>query len=491
MKKAKNYIMKAASFLILGACMFQLILPLFTPKWYYPNSILKEPITRTLTGIYEEAPMSLDIIFCGTSHVLYGIVPMELYEKRNIKSYVLASSCQPIQMTYYLLKETLKTQTPTIFVYDASSLFLGNSQEVYWRYILDCMPFSKNKYDAAKTFSGTFEQITLLEALSPFYNYHTRWDSLAKLDFTDYCRIDRFYTKGGFVNSEYAPSHSIDEMNTIAENPITPHASISQEVIDWLNKIKKLCAENNIEFLVTKIPSVHLPTIYGSAWTKQRSEEVRRICEENGIEFYDLLYDTIASIDTNTDFADGGYHLNFLGAQKMSALLGDYLASHYTLDTKRTSEWDADFYTYKKVREIALLQLDYNFESYLTRLKDLLSDKTVFISASNEMSAGLSDGDKQLLRSFGIQTDFSDAYQRSFIAVIDNGVVTYEELSDSKISYTGNTSRSGSIYYLLSSNYNTGPSSEIVINGKNYSRNGSGLNIVVYDEESQTVIMVS
>lgn len=210
--RKKSYILRIIAFLLLGNILFFITSHLLIPKWYYPDATLKEPTGRVLTGIYAEEPMSLDVVFCGTSHILYGAAPMELYERYGIKSYVLSSPCQSASMTYYLLKEASKTQSPKVFVYDASSLYQGNGSEIYWRYPLDCMPLSKNKYDAAKTFSDAFDQVTLLDALSPFYNYHTRWASLDKLDFTDFSRNRHLYTKGGFIDSEMVPAPSIEEM---------------------------------------------------------------------------------------------------------------------------------------------------------------------------------------------------------------------------------------------------------------------------------------
>ena len=356
---------KCILFLILGITLFCTLRQLFMPKWYYPDSTMKEPTSRILTGIYDEPSGTIDIVFLGTSHMIYGAAPMELYEKYGIKSYNLSTPSQPLQIGYYLLKNTLKTQSPELIVYDASSFYIGNSWEPAWYYALNHMPFNINKYKATQEFTQSFNNITLLEALSPLYNYHTRWPSLEKLDFTDFSRNNHLYTKGGFLSSEWGSAPAVEEMNASA-----PPVSISDEMIDWLLKLKTLCEENDVELLVTKVPSVQLPAVYGSAWTRPRSDEVRRICRENGIPFFDILYDAPNSIDPATDFSDGGYHVNFLGTQKVSNILGDYLVNHYTLDTARLPMWDTDLETYKKVRNVALLQLDFQFESYLSRLKD-------------------------------------------------------------------------------------------------------------------------
>ena len=477
-KQTKNIL-----FLILGITLLSILRQLFMPKWYYPDSTLRESTSRILTGIHDEPNETIDIVFLGTSHMIHGMAPMELYERHEIKSYNLATSGQPIQISYYLFKDVLKTQAPKVLVYDASSLYLGSSWEAAWRYVLDYMPFSSNKYKAAQEFTQNFNDITLLEALSPLYNYHSRWASLKKLDFTDFSRNNHLYTKGGFLSSEWISAPTVEEMNASA-----PPISISDDTVDWLLKLKTLCEENDVELLVTKVPSVQLPAVYGSAWTRPRSDEVRRVCRENEIPFFDILYDVPDSIDPVTDFYDGGGHVNFLGTKKVSNILGDYLVNHYALDTARLPMWDTDLETYKKVRNVALLQLDFQFESYLSRLKDCFADKTIFISASDEMSSALTDKEKERLQALELQTNFSDCYRKSYLAVIENGTVIYETSSDDKLSYSGEITGTNIPYSLVSSNYNTGSCAEIIIDNTNYARNTRGFNIVVYDADTQMVL---
>ena len=474
---------KPILFVLIGFTLFLVLRQLFIPKWYYPSPTTKEPTSRVLTGIYDEPKETIDTVFLGTSHMLYGVAPMELYEKYGIKSYNMSTSAQPIHLSYYLFKNIIKIQTPKLLVYDASSLFLEHSWEPSWRYILDNIPFNVNKYEASRELVKNFSNLTILEALCSFYNYHSRWESLEKLDFIDFERNNHLYTKGGFLNSIQVLAPTVEEMNASA-----PPVSISDDTVDWLLKLKTLCEENDVELLVTKVPSVQLPAVYGSAWTRPRSDEVRRICQENEIPFFDILYDVPGSIDPATDFSDGGYHVNFLGTQKVSSILGDYLVNHYALDTARLPMWDTDLETYKKVRNVALLQLDFQFESYLSRLRDCFADKTIFISASDEMSSALTDKEKERLQALGLQTNFSDCYRKSYLAVIENGTVIYETSSDDKLSYSGEITGTSIPYSLVSSNYNTGSCAEIIIDNANYARNTRGFNIVVYDTDTQMVL---
>ena len=55
---------------------------------------------------------TLDIVVLGSSNAQYSYVPEYTYLDDNLYSYVLGSACQPIKVSYEMLKEALKTQKP-------------------------------------------------------------------------------------------------------------------------------------------------------------------------------------------------------------------------------------------------------------------------------------------------------------------------------------------------------------------------------------------
>ena len=64
------------------------------------------------------------------------------------------------------------------------------------------------------------------------------------------------------------------------------------------------------------------------------------------------MADLSPDINWKTDTPDGGSHLNVLGAQKLTAALGNYLTEHYTLEDHRGQpgfeSWDKDADTYTR-----------------------------------------------------------------------------------------------------------------------------------------------
>ena len=82
---------------------------------------------------------------------------------------------------------------------------------------------------------------------------------------------------------------------------------------------------------------------------------VERVASELGVDYVDLnLGDAATSIgiDWSTDSLDGGDHLNYSGAEKVSTYLGAYLKETYGLtdhrdDTSYSTVWNASLTQYE------------------------------------------------------------------------------------------------------------------------------------------------
>ena len=69
-------------------------------------------------GFYEMEKNTVDVLFLGSSHCYCGFSPQEFYDRCGIRSYNLGSSRQSTWLSYYWLREALKTQTPQAVVMD-------------------------------------------------------------------------------------------------------------------------------------------------------------------------------------------------------------------------------------------------------------------------------------------------------------------------------------------------------------------------------------
>lgn len=509
-------LLKSTLFCLLLIIQFLVIQHILLPKWYYPNSPLLEPIGRILPGFYCEENNDISVLILGTSHTLFGISPMEMYQDYGIKSYNLSTNNQPLEVSYFTLKEALKSQSPQVVVLDIGLLFDKEKKpDSSWRYMLDLMPLSLNKLEFAKEYiSKSDSEATLLGSMVPLFQYHERWKELYKRDFTDFSRNKNFYSKGYYMLSrQYAASISEEEMNEMSyflesldsKNILYEYRegvyketekevkyidfSISNNSLLWILKINELCKENGIHLLATKIPVVYSPILYPNAWTEKRSLIAASICERYGIDYVDMEYDVDIEIDWAKDTRDGGTHLNLLGAKKVSAFLGRFLMEKYNLPTGIDDDWEEDLKIYNQINEISMLQLENDFCLYIDKLIRMKNqDIDIFISASDEMSYGLNMEDISKLQQLGLCTDLLDKYRYSYLALIENGKVKYECLSNDKITYNGNIDNSNISYRIVSSGYNTNSLAQIFIDGVDWAINRRGLNIVVYDKKTQIVL---
>lgn len=502
-------IFRVFAFIIIGILIFSLLGYIFMPK-RFPYS--QASANGKLRYYYNEDKNSIDALILGTSHAYRGILPMEMYQLCGVKSYNLATSTQPIEVTYYALREAIKYQNPRVVIWDVSNLYIDNTDEYRWKLVTDEMIPGENKISLIREYLKKVESTEeIYTDLFPLLEYHTRWKELLKQDFDLSHKNKYYFGKGGQISSVMREAVSVDEMNSFTNRLIKNNEKVVYEYhggessenrerdvlysteilnanVEWFFKIKELCDENNIQLLAVKVPAIEEPQRYNSAWTFAKYDKTQAFCDKNGVAYYDLLYDTDIGLDWAEDTIDGGRHLNLYGAQKVSANLGNYLIEHYELSDDHNEQWDKDLKSYEKVRKVALLELEQDFVTYINMLADEYKDNTIFITVSDEMTVGLNEADINALRNLGLQVDFTKALQHSYIAVIENGVVEYEALSNRPLDYSGVCSQSGKEYELYSSGWWTVSKASIEIDGKEYALNTRGLNIVVYDNRRDLVL---
>ncbi len=502
-------IFRVLVFILIGIGLFIIIGHIFMPKRF---SYAQSSEDGKLRYYYNEEKDSIDVLILGTSHAYRGILPMEMYQLYGIKSYNLATSTQPIEVTYYVLREAIKYQSPKVIIWDVSNLYIDNASEARWKLVTDEMKIGVNKISLIREYLKKAENAEeIYTYLFPLPEYHTRWKELLKQDFELFDKNKHYFGKGGQVSSVMREATSVDEMNSFVNRMIRNNEKVVYEYhdgeenenrewdvlysteipvanVEWFFKIKKMCDENNIQLLGVKVPAIEEPQRYSSAWTLAKYDRTKAFCEENGVAYYDLLYDTDVGLDWTKDTIDAGRHLNLYGAQKVSANLGNYLTGHYELPNEHNVQWDKDLKSYEKVRKVVLLELEQDFVTYVNMLEDEYKDNMIFITVSDEMTVGLNEADINALRNLGLQADYSKALQHSYIAVIENGAVQYEALSNRPLDYSGVCSQSGKEYELHSSGWWTVANASIKIDGVEYAVNTRGLNIVVYDNERDLVL---
>ena len=340
----KRIIISVCAILTL-AVVFSLCTALVVPK--YTD---KTQLEGRLTSEYYAEAGGHDIIFIGDCEVYESFVPAVMWEKYGISSYVRGSAQQLVWHSYYLLEETFKYESPAVVVFNVLALKYGEPQsEAYNRMTLDGMRWSSSKVKAI--LASMTEEESFLDYVFPLLRYHSRITELGGDDL-----------KYAFSSPE-AVSHSGYLMQTGAVpmpedigTPITMLDDLPDSSMEYLERMRLLCEENDAELVLVKAPTNHTRYWWYDSWDKQICE----YAEQKGLAYYNFIpLCGEMGIDWSVDTYDEGMHLNVYGAEKLSNYFGNILISSHGVSDRRTDaelseEWQGrveKYYNDKTSRE--------------------------------------------------------------------------------------------------------------------------------------------
>ena len=152
MKEQIKNIFKCVLFLLILLCSLTAINKVLVPKYILKNSTW--PTTSSYRQFYKMEPNSIDVLFFGSSVCVNAFIPQEIYNDYGIRSYNLGSEQQSIFLSYYWLKEALRSQKPQVVVLDTKFMWdlhpenPINTTEGLTRKCLDPMHYSDVKKEA-------------------------------------------------------------------------------------------------------------------------------------------------------------------------------------------------------------------------------------------------------------------------------------------------------------------------------------------------------
>lgn len=502
----KKNILKAVTFLLIVTLLVGVLQEILTPNNVYTGN---EPYI--LSGFDALDPDTVSVLLLGDSHTMM-LTAMKFYEEDRVCAYSLASSAQPIAVSYHLLKRALKTQKPEVVVLGAENLFYmpSGDDNPGWRYILDNLPLDDSKIEMAADFGKVKSTDSMLSALLPVVKYHTRWKELTEADFESQ-PDGAYYSAGQIVYPQIGSNNSsAEDIVTISEEVINRAKEavvyeqngdpgtmeidesayyipqINEENIEYLLKIQSLCKEAGAELLLISVPTREYPESIDHAWTLRKSDLVMGLAETYDISFVDMMFANDIGVDFITDTWDGGRHLNVSGGNKVAEYLKNYLNENYTLTPKPNQLWDELLEKYSEMMNVVWLEFEQDYPSYLSKLVQNRDKWDVLIAASDEYTSRQTEETYGLLEQLGLELADDGVFNDSYLAVIGEGGVEYEAYSGRRIYY--NTSLDSRRVELVSSGWYTGSRASIVIDGKDYSLNRAGLNIVVVDRATGLVV---
>lgn len=304
--------------LLLGVFWFLNIL--ISPKY------MESLVEGSMISEYYDTPKNHEVLFIGDCEVYANFSPMVLYEEEGISSYIRGSSQQLIWQSYGILKETLKYEKPKVVIFNVNAMRYSTPvSEAYNRLTIDKMKWSKEKIEMI--FSSMTEEEDFWSYVFPILRYHSRIFELTEEDFT-YLFQRRQNTFNGFlINQNVKGVESLPTKRPLTE---TKFADITYE---YLDKIRELCEENNIELVLIKAPSLY------PYWYTEYDEQIEEYASKYGLDYYNFLENILEiGLDYSVDTYDGGLHLNLSGATKLSKYFAPILKEKYSLTDYRDNE---------------------------------------------------------------------------------------------------------------------------------------------------------
>ena len=378
------------------------------------------------------------------------------------------------------------------------------------------MKLSSVKYRAVKDLVG--DTGSVLSYLVPAFEYHNRWTSIVEDDVEKYEFPVADYVRGySFSTARYFDNANYDSLAlSLFFSDNTAQASQFVETpLYYLNKMIDFCNAHDIKLVLIKIP-------VGPSWTSGDHNATQAIADQYGLDFLDYNFEPyIDEMGYNhaVDSADGG-RMNYFGARKLSLCIGKYLIENcngtdvrndqrYSFMKEQEQEYDGEILAQLQRKEIT------DLKEYLN---EALSneDYEILITAKDDAANALTDETRGWLREKGFSVLPELSYRSSYYGIIDSGEVIAEDtdiydpetdglaaeidnnIKEAELSINFDEEEpltiseegklpDGTSFKIESGGLFFGNKASCLINGVEYSKNGRGLNIVIYNKKKGSV----
>ncbi|MBQ9461330.1 MAG: hypothetical protein IJU51_05350 [Clostridia bacterium] len=241
-------------------------------------------------GILAEPENTIDVLFLGDSEVYSSVNPMRIWENYGYTAYCCSSSKQRLWYTIEFFFTALKTQQPKIVVIETNNIF--------------------------KFFPAEETMMHALDLFIPAVKYHDRWKNFKFEDLTKPVNNTHIENRKGYRLYKEAAAADVD--GYMDENKDSAYISLTN--LTYINIIADTCRQNGAKLVFLSTPST-------KNWNMKKHNRMVKLSEELGADYIDMnLLIGELGIDWNKDTRDMGDHMNYFGAEKVSAYLGKYLS---------------------------------------------------------------------------------------------------------------------------------------------------------------------
>lgn len=313
-----NKLSKICLISALSLFLFLTLNLLFMPKYIESDN------DGRITAEFEREKLNNDVLFVGSSVVYSAVNPVVLWEEYGMASFDRATSSQPTWTSYYLIRDAIESTDPKFIALDVSFMRYEDdyAEEPSNRKAFDGMRISKTKFEAIE--AAKYVEEEAIDYVVPLFRFHSRWQYLKAEDWK------YLYYKPTVSHNGYLYSDSVEPAFGERSTEGLFEVRLHDRNAEYLEKIIRLCADNNVQLLLFKTPS------FNPKWDENFESDIRFIADKYNVAYHDFDNDTDAiGIDYTTDTPDAGGHLNNSGAKKFTSYLGAYIKDNYDVTDHR------------------------------------------------------------------------------------------------------------------------------------------------------------
>ena len=384
----------------------------------YFNEVFKTKDVNRAQLFHNLPENSMDVIVLGSSHAQYSFIPSVFYQDTGLYSVIMGSACQPLEVSYQMLRETLKTQHPSLIILEVyTAMPLREACEADVCYVkAQYMMTGAEKYK-------TIDYLPKEKALSyynEFINNHNNWR-----EFNDFDEL--------LISSKNNDNTYLNgDMGYIEQEPVLPvenywHANRYEETMDVelddldlvsLNDIYNLCRKNGIQLLMYKTPIDNIDALNYSYLNK-----VWEWCDQHDVPYLDMIA-LQDEIDFNMVSHSDSYHCNIVGANAITSKIGEFAKDNFEFNHNINQDLDILYRKDSVNKDLHIYEFERNVYRALERIEN--QDVTLFIKYEPGLIM-----DRRLLgklHKLGVSKIFND--YKPYYAIIENNKILAETLGE-------------------------------------------------------------
>lgn len=296
---------------------------LFIAPKLFPDAHKSLMTSEAADGIFSEKPNTVDFLVIGDSETYTSVSPMEIFNRYGYTGYVSGVPAMKIQDIYSNLDNIYMSQQPKVILFEANAIFRKTG----------------NKFKEVQlTIKTWFGRIA-----NPFKMNNNILNSfdIKYIEMRNESEKETNHLKGFDYRPVLKAYNGEEWMHRSNKKESIPSINIT-----YLNKIVQLCRQNGSELILYSAPAP-------KNWTYEKHNAIEFYAENNNLVYLDMnLFADKIGMDWSNDSADKGDHLNFNGALKTTAYIGDYFDKNCELKDHRGDarydSWNKAWYKYLK-----------------------------------------------------------------------------------------------------------------------------------------------